>query len=167
MQSQGNLADSLTRLGLSNIPSARAIGLGLLVLLGIPLVWSAVFTVAAEEVGVVLTFGKYTGEAGPGLRLKWPWPIQVVMKVPVQRQLKAEFGFRTATAGVRTQYALDQHIDEKLMLTGDLNVAVVEWTTQFRITDPYKYLFKVRNLFDPREATGSDTFRDMNEAVMR
>jgi len=157
-------------LGLSNIPnipSARVLVLGLLVVVAIPLVWSAVYTVAAEEVGVVLTFGKYTGEAGPGLRLKWPWPIQVVTKVPVQRQLKAEFGFRTASPGVRTQYALDQHIDEKLMLTGDLNVAVVEWTTQFRITDPYKYLFKVRNLFDPREATGSDTFRDMNEAVMR
>ncbi len=168
MKSQGNLADSLTRLGLSNIPSARVLGLGLLVLLGIPLVWSAVFTVAPEEVGVVLTFGKFTPPvAEPGLRLKWPWPIQVVEKVPVQRQLKAEFGFRTATAGVRTQYTGGQYIDEKLMLTGDLNVAVVEWTTQFRITDPYKYLFKVRNLFDPREATGSDTFRDMNEAVMR
>ena len=48
---------------------------------------------------------------------------------------------------------------EALMLTGDLNVAVVEWTTQFRINDPYKALFKVRNL--------DDTFRDLNEAVMR
>ena len=171
MQSQGNLADSLNRLGLSNIPnipSARVLVLGLLVLLAIPLVWSAVYTVAAEEVGVVLTFGKYTPPvAEPGLRLKWPWPIQVVMKVPVQRQLKAEFGFRTATAGVRTQYTGGQYIDEKLMLTGDLNVAVVEWTTQFRVNDPYKYLFKVRNLFDSREETDSDTFRDMNEAVMR
>jgi len=171
MKSQGNLTDSLNRLGLSNIPnipSARALGLGLLVMVAIPLVWSAVYTVAAEEVGVVLTFGKHTPPVTePGLRLKWPWPIQVVMKVPVQRQLKAEFGFRTTTPGVRTQYALDQYIDEKLMLTGDLNVAVVEWTTQFRVSDPYKYLFKVRNLFDSREATGSDTFRDMNEAVMR
>ena len=170
MKSQGNLTDSLNRLGLSNIPnipSARVLVLGLLVMVAIPLVWSAVYTVAAEEVGVVLTFGKYTGEAGPGLRLKWPWPIQRVMKVPVQRQLKVEFGFRTDIAAVRTQYALDQYIDEKLMLTGDLNVAVVEWTTQFRVNDPYKYLFKVRNLFDSREETDSDTFRDMNEAVMR
>ncbi len=167
MQSQGNLTDSLNRLGLPNIPSARALSLGLLVLLGIPLVWSAVFTVAAEEVGVILTFGKYSRQTEPGLRLKWPWPIQSVMKVPVQRQLKAEFGFRTATAGTRTQYARGPFTDESLMLTGDLNVAVVEWTTQFRVNDPYKYLFKVRNLFDAGEQTDSDTFRDMNEAVMR
>ncbi len=103
MKSQGTLTDTLNRLRPSNIPSARAVGIGLLALLSIPLVWSAVFTVAAEEVGVVLTFGKYSRQTEPGLRLKWPWPIQSVMKVPVQRQLKAEFGFRTATAGTRTQ----------------------------------------------------------------
>jgi membrane protease subunit HflK len=139
----------------------------LAVLLGSLVVWSSVFTVAPEEVGVVLTFGKYTRQADPGLRVKWPWPIQTVMKVPVQRQLKAEFGFRTASAGVRSQYAPGAFTDESLMLTGDLNVAVVEWTTQFRVNDPYKYLFKVRNLYDSRERVGSDTFRAMNEAVMR
>ncbi len=137
------------------------------VLLGSLVVWSSVFTVAPEEVGVVLTFGKYTRQADPGLRVKWPRPIQTVMKVPVQRQLKAEFGFRTASAGVRSQYAPGAFTDESLMLTGDLNVAVVEWTTQFRVNDPYKYLFKVRNLYDSRERVGSDTFRAMNEAVMR
>ena len=167
MKSQGTLTDGLNWLRSSNIPTPRTAGIGLLVLLGIPLVWSAVFTVGAEEVGVVLTFGKYSHQAEPGLRVKWPWPIQSVMKVPVQRQLKAEFGFRTATADVRTQYALGQLTDESLMLTGDLNVAVVEWTTQFRVNDPYKYLFKVRNLYDPREGRRSDTFRAMNEAVMR
>ena len=45
------------------------------------------------------------------------------------------------------------------MLTGDLNVAVVEWIVQYRVSDPYEYLFKVRNL--------EETFHDMNEAVMR
>ena len=45
------------------------------------------------------------------------------------------------------------------MLTGDLNVAVVEWIVQYRVSDPYLFLFKVRN----RE----ETFRDMTEAVMR
>jgi membrane protease subunit HflK len=46
-----------------------------------------------------------------------------------------------------------------MMLTGDLNVAVVEWIVQYRVADPYLYLFKVRNV--------TDTFRAMNEAVMR
>ena len=167
MNSQGSREGGLQRLLPPNIPKPRTTGIVALVVLGIVLVWSAMFTVGAEEVGVVLTFGKYSRQAEPGLRVKWPWPVQTVMKVPVQRQLKAEFGFRTASAGVRTQYTQGQFTDESLMLTGDLNVAVVEWTTQFRVNDPYKYLFKVRNLYDPREERRSDPFRAMNEAVMR
>ncbi len=154
-------------LRLPKIPKPRTTGIGLLVLLGILLVWSSVFTVSTEEVGVVLTFGKYTRQTEPGLRIKLPWPIQAVVKVPVQRQLKVEFGFRTASPGVRTQYSQRDMNEESLMLTGDLNVAVVEWTTQFRVNDPYKYLFKVRNLYDFREQGRADTFRAMNEAVMR
>ena len=45
------------------------------------------------------------------------------------------------------------------MLTGDLNVAVVPWIVQYRINDPYKYLFKVRNV--------RTTLRDLAEAAMR
>ncbi|MBC8174700.1 MAG: FtsH protease activity modulator HflK [Candidatus Marinimicrobia bacterium] len=130
-----------------------------LILVVFLLLWSSAFTVAPEEVGVVLTFGKYTRLVRPGLRFKWPYPVQTVDKVPVQRQLKEEFGFRTARPGVRTQYITGGATGESLMLTGDLNVATVEWTTQYRVSDPYKYLFKVRHV--------SDTFRDMNEAVMR
>ena len=135
----------------------RAIGLVLLALILAVALWNTVFTVAPEEVGVVLTFGKYSHEAPPGLRFKFPL-IQTVQKVPVQRQLKEEFGFRTERAGVRSQFSGTIE-DEALMLTGDLNVGVVEWTTQYRINDPYKLLFRVRNL--------RETFRDMNEAVMR
>ncbi len=167
MNSQGPLADGLARLQQQKKPNARTIGIGLLLLLAIAGIWSSIFTVGAEEVGVVLTFGKYTRQTQPGLHFKLPRPIQTVTKVAVQRQLKAEFGFRTTRAGVRTQYATGAFTDESLMLTGDLNVAVVSWTTQFRINDPYKYLFKVRNLFNPGAVTSSDTFRDMNEAVMR
>jgi membrane protease subunit HflK len=70
-----------------------------------------------------------------------------------------EFGFRTAEAGVQTRYSRRDYSGEALMLTGDLNAAQVEWIVQYRINDPYKFLFKVRK---PKK-----TFRDMNEAVMR
>jgi len=166
MESRGLRGVDLSELRMQDIPK-RAIGAGVLALLGVLLLWSSVFTVGPEEVGVVLTFGKYTRQAEPGLRFKWPRPIQTVTKVPVQRQLKAEFGFRTETPGVSTRYAPGSFTDESLMLTGDLNVAVVEWTTQFRVNDPYKYLFRVRNLFDPSGTRRLDTFRAMNEAVMR
>jgi len=96
----------------------------------------------------------------PGLHLRIPFGIERVTKVPVQRQLKEEFGFRTVMAGQRSQYARDARtLAESLMLTGDLNIADVEWIVQFKVVDPVAYLFKVRN--------SRQTFRDLSEAVMR
>ncbi|MHC4341120.1 MAG: FtsH protease activity modulator HflK [Planctomycetota bacterium] len=137
-----------------NLPAAGGVLLLLLLVAGL---WSVFFTVEPEEVGVVLTFGKYSHEAEPGLRFKLPYPLQTVIKVPVQRQLKEEFGFRTQKAATRSTFTSTK--EESQMLTGDLNVVIVEWTTQFRVRDPYKFLFKLRNL--------RVTFRDINQAVMR
>jgi membrane protease subunit HflK len=140
-------------------PPAKTIMVGLLVLVGAVMAFSSVFTIQPEEVGVVLRFGKYIRTAEPGLNFKLPSPVEQVLKVPVQRQLKQEFGFETVQAGVRTRYSDRDFEGESLMLTGDLNVAVVEWIAQYRVDDPYKYLFRVRNV--------TKTFRDMSEAVMR
>ncbi|MEE4270573.1 MAG: FtsH protease activity modulator HflK [Thermoanaerobaculales bacterium] len=140
-------------------PPAKTIITGLVVV-GLAIVaFSSIFTIQPEEVGVVLRFGGYNRTADPGLNFKLPNPLEQVMKVPVQRQLKQEFGFQTVDADVRTRYSDRNFEGESLMLTGDLNVAVVEWIAQYRVDDPYKYLFKVRSV--------TKTFRDMNEAVMR
>lgn len=130
-----------------------------LVILALLLISDFVYTIEPEEIGVVLRFGKYDRKTDPGLHVKAPYPIERLAKVPIQRQLKQEYGFRTEEAGVQTRYSQSGFRDESLMLTGDLNVAVVEWIAQYRVTDPYLYLFKVRNR--------DKTFRDMNEAVMR
>jgi membrane protease subunit HflK len=140
-------------------PPIRVILVGVLVLIGLAIAFSIVFTIQPEEVGIVLRFGKYSRTAEPGLNFKLPAPMERVLKVPVQRQLKEEFGFQTVEAGVKTRYSERNFDSESLMLTGDLNVVVVEWIAQYRVSDPYKYLFKVRNV--------TKTFRDMNEAVMR
>lgn len=134
-----------------------AVGLVVLAVVALLLLWTTFYTVTPEEVGVVLTFGRFSHVAEPGLHFKLPSPIQMVRKVPVQRQLKEEFGFRTVSAAVRSEFRNVE--EESSMLTGDLNVGAVEWITQYRVVDPYQYLFRVRNL--------DDTFRDMNEAVMR
>lgn len=121
---------------------------------------SAFFTVAVDEVGVIQRFGKYVRKTGPGLHFKLPSGIEKVSKVKVRFVYKEEFGFRTLRAGVRTQYASDRaYDDESLMLTGDLNVAVVPWIVQYRIKDAYKYLFKVHNV--------RATLRDLSESTMR
>ncbi len=137
----------------------RLVLIGIIVVLVLLFANTIYYTIEPEEVGVVLRFGKYDRVAEPGLRFKAPAPFERVVKVPVQRQLKAEFGFRTSTPAVKTSYNRGSGLDESLMLTGDLNVAVVDWIAQYRVRDPYKFLFKVRNV--------EETFRDLNEAVMR
>ncbi len=138
--------------------SPRLIRTVVLGLLAVFVAMSSFFTIEPEEVGVILRFGAYDRTVDPGLNFKFPL-VEDLYKVPVQRQLKDEFGFRTEEAGVRSRYSREALFNESLMLTGDLNAAVVEWIVQYRIDDPYKFLFKVRNT--------RETFRAMTEAVMR
>jgi membrane protease subunit HflK len=137
----------------------KAIIAAVAVILVLSFVSTLWFTVEPEEVGIVLRFGEYTRTVNPGLNFKLPFGVEEVIKVPVERQLKLEFGFRSAAPGVRTRYSTTKYQEESLLLTGDLNAAEVEWIVQFRIKDPYKFLFRVRN--------AEQTFRDINEAVMR
>jgi membrane protease subunit HflK len=138
------------------VGSVRWIVGGVIVLI---IAFSTFYTIDPEEAGIVLRLGKYVRSTDPGLHMKLPLGIERIIKVPIQRQLKEEFGFKTVSAGVRSQFTARGREAEANMLTGDLNAAVVEWVVQYRITDPYKYLFRVRNV--------ETTFRDISEAVMR
>jgi len=121
---------------------------------------SCFYTVAVDEVGVIQRFGKYVRTAQPGLSFKMPRGIEKVTKVKVRYVFKEEFGFRTLQAGIKTRYAASSsYQNESLMLTGDLNVAVVPWIVQYRVNDPFNYLFKVNHV--------RKTFRDLAEASMR
>jgi membrane protease subunit HflK len=153
----GDFAGKLKSMG-----TGRGGRIAVYAVLAIVLLWGGLTSFVAvdpEEVGVVLRFGKYVRTIDPGLNVVVPFGVEKVTKVPVERQLKEEFGFRTVSADTRTRFSEQDFSGESLMLTGDLNAAQVEWIVQFRISDPYKFLFKVRN--------NLDTFRDMNEAVVR
>lgn len=130
----------------------------LLVLIVLILSFTSFLQIGAEEVGVITRFGKYHRTVDPGLHIKMPL-AERVYKVPVERQQKQEFGFRTSSASVRSEYSKSGYVDESLMLTGDLNLADVEWVVQYRVEDPYQFLFKVRN--------PEVTLRDVSEAAMR
>ena len=120
----------------------------------------SIYQIRPEEIGVILRFGKFVRTTNPGLHFKLPLGIEKLIKVPVQRQLKKEFGFRTTRPGIRTEYRVTtESMREAVMLTGDLNVAMVEWIVQYKIKNPYNYLFKIRD--------ADSTFRYMNEAVVR
>ena len=116
------------------------------------------YTIPAESEGIVLRFGEYVDKVPSGLHTKLPFGIDDVIEVPTQRQQKLEFGFATPGFTNPDQTGDDPAL-EKSMVTGDLNSALVEWIVQYRITDPEKYLFDVR---DP-----GITLRDISEAVMR
>lgn len=132
-----------------------------LIVLGVILVaaiFGSVYSVGPDEVGVIRRFGKYVRSENPGLHFKFPF-IERVDNIKVKYIFKEEFGFRTEMPGVVTRYSERDYFDESLMLTGDLNVLIVEWVVQFKIKDPVKLLFNIRN---PR-----NTIRSISEAVMR
>jgi membrane protease subunit HflK len=131
-----------------------------LVVVIVILLYGSIYQVSPDEMGVIQRFGKFVRTTDPGLHFKLPFGIEALTKVPVQQQLKHEFGFRTTSPGVRSEFAVTPDSQkEAVMLTGDLNVLNVEWIVQYKIKDAYKYLFKMRE--------AEATFRDMNEAVVR
>jgi len=139
-------------------PGARV----LVIVVGVlALLFTSYYQVEPDEVAVVQRFGAHVRTTDPGPHLKLPFGIETVTKVPIKRQLKMEFGFRTMRSDVRTEYAppAEETANEALMLTGDLNVAVVEWIVQYKITNPKQFLFDVRSV--------NVTFRHMAEAAMR
>jgi membrane protease subunit HflK len=121
-------------------------------------VWTAYYTVPSDSVAVVQRFGKYLKDVDPGLHFKLPLGIDTATIVPVKRQLKQEFGFTTPGATDPYQSPRDGKRETE-MVTGDLNAALVEWVVQYRISDPAKFLFEVR---EP-----SETLRYVSESVMR
>lgn len=126
--------------------------------LGVIGLWTAYYTVPSDSVAVVQRFGKYLQEVPPGLHFKIPLGVDTATIVPVKRQLKQEFGFSTPGATDPYQISRDGKRETE-MVTGDLNAALVEWVIQYRISDPKKFLFEVR---EP-----SETLRYVSESVMR
>lgn len=124
--------------------------------------WTSFYSIPADSRGVILRFGKMRPALiNPGLHLKLPFLIDRVHIVPIERQLKQEFGFGTAGATDPTQFSPnpEEQIAEKSMVSGDLNAAQVDWVVQYRITAPEEYLFRVRS---PKE-----TLRDASESILR
>ena len=139
-------------------PPLRLIAFVGLVILALVLIWTSYYTVPAESEAVVLRFGKFLKIVEPGLHFKIPLGVDDYTEVQTRRQLKLEFGFYTA-GYTNPDQPSRQQLEEKSMVTGDLNAALVEWVVQYRISDPKEFLFDVRN--------PNQTLRDLSEAAMR
>jgi membrane protease subunit HflK len=142
------------------MPSGGLRGVIVIVVLAVVVLgaYTSYYTVPSDSVVVVQRFGKYLKEVPPGLHFKLPLGIDKATIVPVKRQLKQEFGFSTPGATDPYQTPRDGRRETE-MVTGDLNAALVEWVVQYRISDPVKFLFEVR---EP-----SETLRYVSESVMR
>ncbi|GLT13220.1 FtsH protease activity modulator HflK [Vibrio algivorus] len=122
-------------------------GFGAIAIIAI-LIWvfSGFYTIGEAERGVVLRLGKYERMVDPGLNWR-PRFIDEVSAVNVQaiRSLRAS----------------------GLMLTKDENVVTVEMGVQYRVSDPYKYLYRVTNADDSlRQATDSALRAVIGDSLM-
>ncbi|MBN1527131.1 MAG: FtsH protease activity modulator HflK [Candidatus Omnitrophica bacterium] len=130
--------------------------LGFFVLVGLK---GAIYSIGPDEVGVIQRFGKYIRLSSPGLHAKIPFGVEKVTPVKVEKVFKEEFGIKAVRPSTGSGYSSMDYPDERLMLTGDLNILDVRWIVQFKIKDPAQLLFAIR---DP-----VGTIRDISEVVMR
>jgi membrane protease subunit HflK len=121
-----------------------------------------IYKVEQREVGVIQRFGKYVRTTYPGLHFKLPRGIETLHIVNVDEHRPMGFGLST-TQPEKSLFSRSQApsnaYDESLMLTGDLNVAVVPWVVQYNIKDPILFLFRVHE--------SEILLRDLAEATMR
>jgi modulator of FtsH protease HflK len=121
-------------------------------------VYSSFFKIAPGEVGVILRLGEFSRSAPPGLHFKIPY-IDRLFKVDVESIRKEEFGFRTGAPGQGAALERRGYEMESLTLTADKNVIDIAWIVQYKVGDPYSYLFLVADI---RQA-----IRDISESVTR
>lgn len=122
-------------------------------------IYQSFYTVEPDEQAVIIRLGKYHSTNSPGLHFKFPF-IDKKIIIQTTKVHQEEFGFRTeSTSSRRTRYSSTGFDDESLMLTGDLNVADVEWVVQYKISDPFKFIFQI--------SSPIQTIRDVSESIMR
>ncbi|MBM4337250.1 MAG: FtsH protease activity modulator HflK [Deltaproteobacteria bacterium] len=135
--------------------------LPVLVLLAALAVWAATgfYDVAPDEQAVVLRLGRYQRTVDPGRFLWHAQGLESVFKQRVTTTLREEFGYRTKSLGPPPE--IEEHPEEKAMLTGDENLVDVDFVVQYRIGDLRDWLFGIRS--EERE----DVIRDAARASVR
>ena len=166
-QSQGqdqnqNQNQSRGRKGRGFSFTPKILVIAILVIIVVVTLSTGFFVVDQTEQAVILRFGKYLKTVGPGLQFKIPFGIDKSFNVETQTVQTMSFGYRATSAGnlsgSSTQYNYSKYMDESTMLTGDLNIVDIQWIVQYRIDDPYKWLFHINNQ--------SKTISDLSRSVI-
>ena len=119
--------------------------------------FSGFFRVEPDELGVVLRFGKFVREVGPGLNYHLPYPIETALTPPALRVIKTDVGMRQSGAGERDVP------EESLMLTGDENIVDVHFTVLWKVkpSGVGDYLFNIQNPEGTVKAVAESAMREV------
>lgn len=123
----------------------KFIPLAIAALFGLWLVVGGFYTVAPDEVGVEIIFGKWDGLENPaGLHWNWPPPIGSVERPKVTQVNKIDIGYESV-GDSRGRAVTRDKPEESLILTGDQNIVDIDFTVLWKIKDAGKYLFNIRD----------------------
>ena len=126
-----------------HIPNGRGL-LGILLLAIFVWLLSGIYIVNPDEQGIVLRFGRYNRTVDPGPHYAWPTPIESVYKPKVTQVMRSEVGFRSVGQATTFQQGQVRTMPEEAsMLTGDENIVNVQFSVQYKISNPVEYLFNV------------------------
>ncbi|UCH53056.1 MAG: FtsH protease activity modulator HflK [Pseudomonadota bacterium] len=141
--------------------AAAGYGFGLIVLVILG-VWLATGTYIVQqgERGVVLRFGKKADITEAGLHWRFPYPIERVERVNVEKVSTIEIGYRSdPRSGTKRKVP-----KEALMLTEDENIIDLEFAVQYKVKDAADYIFNVR---DPEGTIAQATESAVRETIGR
>ncbi|AHH06270.1 Protease activity modulator HflK [Borrelia crocidurae DOU] len=117
---------------------------------------SNVFIVGPSDEAVILRLGKLNRILEPGIHIKIPL-IEEKLIVPVKIIQEVKFGFNA-----NNNMVINPDEDEGIIITGDLNIIKVEWLVQYKISDPYSFMFKVE---DPEKTITDIAKASMNRLI--
>ena len=128
--------------------------------IGVICFYAFTYKVNPNQLGVVLRFGKFVDQTGPGLHFRWPYPINEVLLPDVTRNNRIQIGMISTAGGSNTRaQAIIDKPEESLMLTGDENIVDVDFEVQWKIKDAKSFLFNIQN--------PETTVKEVAESAMR
>jgi membrane protease subunit HflK len=131
-----------------------------LILLAVVWAFSGLYRVLPDEQGVVLRFGKFVSTTQPGLNYHIPYPIETVLTPKVTKVNRIDIGFRSASDSGRTS-GIGDVPEESLMLTGDENIANIDFSVFWVIKDAGKFLFKIQSPVETVKAVAETSMREV------
>src|ERR1700739_3001627 len=148
------------------LPGGYFSGLGIaLIVLGAIVIWgmSGFYRVQSEELGIVLRFGKYVGDAQPGLNYHLPYPIETVLLPKALRVNTISIGMTLIDDPTRRGRTIRDVPEESLMLTGDENIVDVDFTVLWRIKPKgaADFLFNIQNPEGTVKAVAESAMREV------